>query len=161
MTQNRALQLIKKHRPENLITAHELGLRLIHIGSGAFRTVYRIKNTDLVIKFPDDEDGESHTRTEIKAIERLYKYKVLRSHLPKVYFYDSKSGVVVMEYYDKYSDHKAGNPHPMQTHGDTTWERILISKLIRKLTGVDFQDLYNSNLRLDKNQHVKFVDIGC
>jgi hypothetical protein len=127
-----------------------------------FRSAYRIKDTNLVIKFPDpDESGEWHSRAEVKTIGRLYKYKVLRSYLPKIFYFDRRSGVVVMEYYDKYSDRKAGNPHPMRTYGDITWERVLIINLIKRLTGEDFGDLYNANLRLDKNKHVKFVDMGC
>jgi tRNA A-37 threonylcarbamoyl transferase component Bud32 len=139
-----------------------LGLKLIHVGSGAFRSVYRIKNTNLVIKFPDlYEYGEDHSRDEVRTIKKLYKYKVLRSYLPKIFYFDHRSSVIVMEYYDKYNDRKAGNPHPMRTYGDITWERVLIIELIAKLTGAYFGDLYNINLRLDKNKHVKFVDMGC
>lgn len=156
------MKLIRENRPENLLTASNLGLKLIHVGSGAFRAVYRIKDTNLVIKFPDPyENGEYHSREENRMIEKLYQYKVLRSYLPKIFYFERKSGVIVMEYYDKYSDRKAENPHSMRTYGNITWERVLIIKLIKRLTGEYFGDLYNANLRLDKNKHVKFVDMGC
>src|ERR1700688_2699481 len=87
MTQTRALKLIREHRPENLLTASNLGLKLIHVGTGAFRAVYRVKDTNLVIKFPDGEnDYDAHSAFEIKNLQKLYQCKALRRHLPKIYF---------------------------------------------------------------------------
>jgi hypothetical protein len=139
-------------------------LRLVHLGTGAFRSVYRIKGTDYVIKFPEPNNnylGIDHAQDEVKNIEKMKKIKCLRPHLPKIHHYDRKSGVIVMDYYTRYRDKQANKPHPTRTYGDISWERELISDLIRILTGVWFNDLWDENLKLDKNNIVKFVDVGC
>ena len=138
-----------------------MGLKLVHLGTGAFRAVYRITGTDFVIKFETDWAGAGHSRDEVNNIKKLAKSKSLRPHLPRIHYYDPKSGVIVMNYYTRYNKTRANKPHPARTYGDITWERVLISDLIKELTGVNFSDLGAENFRMDKNDVVKFVDVGC
>jgi len=161
MTQSRALRLIKINRPENLLEASNLGLKLVHIGSGSYRKVYRVKDTDLVIKFPEAEDwscdGKQHSKAEAARIKKLYKYKSLRPHLPKIYFHDPKSGVLVTKYYERYNKKRA--EVGAYRCKDISWERGLICRMMEEMTGVAIWDLYDDNLRLDNNE-VKFIDIA-
>jgi hypothetical protein len=160
MTNQLALRLIKKNRPKTHSEMSLLGLKLVHVGTGAFRAVYRIRGTDFAIKFlRDGFDG--HSRWEVNNIRKLRVSKSLRPHLPKIHYYDKHAGVIVMDYYTKYNKKRANMPHPARTYGDITWERELLSDLIKELTGVDFSDLCDDNLRLDDKNIVKFVDVGC
>jgi len=161
MTNRLALTLIKKNRPKTHLETQLLGLKLVHLGTGAFRAVYRIKGTDFVIKFLTDGFFDEHSRDEVNNIKKLAKSKSLRPHLPRIHYYDPKLGVIVMNYYTRYNKTRANKPHPARAYGDITWERVLISDLIKELTGVNFSDLWDENLRMDKNDVVKFVDVGC
>jgi hypothetical protein len=163
MTNQTALRLIKKNRPKNLLDTSQLGLKLVHLGTGAFRSVYRIKGTDYVIKFLVENNylDTEHSRLEVRNIKRLQKFRSLRPYLPKIYYYDRKTGVIIMEYYTRYSRRKAKRPNPTRTYGDTNWEIELIVNLIRQLTKVNFVDICERNLGIDKNNVVKFLDVGC
>src|ERR1700675_3136620 len=162
MTQARALKLIRQHRPENLLTVTNLGLNLIHVGSGAFRSAYRIKDTDLVIKFPQESDkryAKFHSAAEVRKIKHFTQYKSLRPHVPKIYYHDTKTGVIVMKRYYPISKSEG----PLVNHhndGEFDWRLLLIGKLIKDLTGKSFEDGSGSNLAVDEKNVLKFIDIG-
>lgn len=156
MTQARALRLIKKHRPTSLAGARELGLRLVHLGSGVFRNVYRIKNTDLVIKFIVEYGDEYHARAEIRNYEKLKTSRALRACLPKLFYFDEKSGTSVWEFY------------PERINQEALRGRLcaLVGKLASELTGANFTDVHTDNIRAISSvtscyPRLKFIDLGC
>src|ERR1017187_127468 len=112
----RALHLIRKHQPGTLLETSQLGLVLVHHGEGAFRKSYRIAGTSLLMKFPQTS-GESsskygymsdrcHTRSEVRKIRVLSQFKSLRRHVPPVYYFNSRHGVIVTKFYPKQSEWK-------------------------------------------------------
>src|SRR6185369_16437009 len=81
MNQAQALRLIRKHKPQNVEQFKSLKIRMRCLGHGAFREVYRILDTNLVVKFPLEEEmcdggfsarsGKIHTTNEVKKIQVL------------------------------------------------------------------------------------------
>lgn len=136
----------------------KLGLKLESIGSGAYRRAFRIHGADLVVKFPSDPDGRFHTSLEVRRIKKLAQYQSLRPHLPKIRYYDKKTGILVVDFYDKYSETAAAVPGNRTV--ELSWERDLITRLVKELTGVFVIDLYDDNLRIDDTQTVKLIDLG-
>jgi hypothetical protein len=156
----KALDLIRKHNPSDLMEAHEIGLRMKYLDSGVFRDCYRIKDSRLVIKFPnEDSDAISHSRVEVRRIKKLAEHKVLAKYMPEVYYHNSKTGVVVMEYCSKGFNTK-------DNFGDSIGAGLslfLLGDLIRKLTGVRMDDVHDGNLRLTVeagHYQLKFIDLG-
>jgi hypothetical protein len=154
-----ALRQIRKHQPKNLLETSQLCMRLIHVGGGAFRESYRIAGTTLLIKFPivdnpdtrpDDSDGKYHTRAEVRKIRALKKFPSLSKHLPPVYYYNSKDGVIVTKYFKK------------ATEGE--WICCvgpMLSGVIKELTGVVLEDLFGDNVRMHENgERLMIVDLG-
>jgi hypothetical protein len=137
MTQNRALTLIRRHHPATTSEFRRIGLAIYKLGSGCFRTGYRIRETDLVVKFPQNSVGKYHTTLELKRIAQLKKYSSLRPHLPPVYYHNKKTGVLVTRFY------RRGDRH------DNFWTLgVLLAKLIREKTGVELCDIREDNMRL-------------
>ena len=164
----RALRKIRKHEPKDLLETSQLGLVCVSQGEGAFRTAYRIKGTSLLIKFPiqesfhgsrpdgvyvtvrkDDSDGKRHTRAEVRKIRALSKFKSLRAHLPPVYYYNSKDGVVCMKYFEPSSD-----DNWLEHSGP------LLSGVIKELTGITLEDIVGDNIKKKENGNLVFVDLG-
>jgi hypothetical protein len=159
-----ALRKIRKHQPKTLLETSKLGLVLVHVGNGTFRESYRITGTPLLIKFPiverfhddvegawityrtDDTDGKSHSRAEIRKIQKLSQFKSIRPHLPPVYYFNSKDGVMVTKYFCKIAP-------------DWTYAPML-SAIIRELTHVALEDLFGDNVRLNEKDVPIFVDLG-
>jgi hypothetical protein len=130
-----------------------MGLRLREIlsktkeGNGAFRRAYRIVGTNLVIKFPQiGWECKQHTRDEVKKIRALSKYRSLKKHLPPVYYYNRRDGVMVTDYYPLVSPAK--NLGPMFTD------------LLYEFTGVVVGDLFGDNVRCKKPGQPVIVDLG-
>lgn len=162
------LRKIRKHSPKNLLETSQLGMRLVRVGSGAFRTAYKIAGTTLLIKFPImesfrrgkdgvlfpyhkyDADGKYHTRAEVRKIRALSEFKSLHKHLPPVYYYNSADGVMVTQYFNKASeDDLICGMGP------------LLSGVIKELTGVTLEDLFGDNMRIDPDKsRLVFTDLG-
>lgn len=161
------LRRIRRFQPKNLLETTELGMTCIYVGEGAFRTAYRIAQTSLLIKFPlmesfhhrckgnlvtyriDDTDGKYHTRAEVRKIRALSKFKSLRGHLPPVYYYNSRDGVLVTRFFKKAREKDwIYNVCP------------LLSGVIKELTGVTLGDLFGDNVRKDREERLVFTDLG-
>jgi 5-methylthioribose kinase len=101
------VEMFDKHHPKTPKECKKRGLKLQKIGSGLFRTVYRINDLDLVVKFPKKENKSSglyHSLEEFrrfKQIQRLKKYKSIQRYLPKIHYFNKKSGVILMPFYRK------------------------------------------------------------
>jgi len=144
-----ALRLFQKHNFENSKQAG-LCLQLEYLGSGAFRDAYRIAHTDLLVKFPLGHDGKVHSRAEMRKNQKLGGYPFLKKHLPPVYYWNSKTGVLVTKYY----------PHAKLRR---TWDAmgVVIGELLKNLVGVEHTDLWSGadNVRMD-NGYLVFTDLG-
>ena len=165
------LRKIRKYQPKNLLETSELGMVCVSVGEGAFRSTYRIAGTTLLIKFPliesfhkkhfgevksefftyrtDDSDGKYHTRAEVRKIRILKKFKSLSPNIPPVYYYNSHDGVMVTKYYKK-------------ANKDVWIYRVgpLLSGVIKELTGVTLEDLFDDNVRKKENGDLVIVDCG-
>lgn len=142
----KALELIEEYQFKTASDA-SIYLSLDKVGEGSFRKAYRITGTTLLIKFPLGKEGKVHTRAEVRKIRRLSQYRSLRSHVPPIYYYNSKDGVVVMRYYNT----------PLDLDGRAR-ER-LIRKVIKELTGVTLGDSVDDNVKQHRGRLI-FVDCG-
>ena len=155
MTTLQALRLIRSHRPVTFAAFKKLGFKFQFIEAGVFREVSRIRDTDLVVKFPlmegerDYSEGIQHSRSEMRRIRRLSKVKELKPYLPRVHYYDSKHGIIVMKWYDNTDD-----------FGKAELLGKLVKKLIRKISGVVMSDIHEGNIRKKANNSLAFVDLG-
>lgn len=161
------LKLLKKHKPK---TAEEFKSKIKYplkkLGSGAFRTTYHIKGTNLVIKFPyvDDTycDGDyndsceniEHTQeeiTNIRNINKKAKYKALRPFMPKIHYTDFRHGIIVME---KYKPARYGKISKL-------WGSF-INTIIDAIeeTRDTWSDLHACNLGIDELGNYKIIDLG-
>lgn len=150
-----AIRRIKKHRPKTYEDFAEAGvpLEIESLGEGVFRVVYRAHKLPLVVKFPLAGDGDDHTRSEVRRIKALSKYPKMRKYLPKVYYYDSRAGIVVMKYYP---------PMDKGLIKDASLER-LAQNLVKDLTGMLLGDIHAGNVTTDTGQsngRPIFLDLG-
>src|SRR5216684_6048992 len=90
---------IRTIQPRSVEELRAAGVEMRLLGKGLFRKGYKIKNCDLVIKFPIGEEGKIHTRDEVRRLKRLKKDVILKRFLPEVFYYNKKSGVILMRYY--------------------------------------------------------------
>lgn len=155
----RAIALIQKHRPTEPTEFKKIGLELRFLGAGVFREGYRIIGTDLCVKLPmgegrgarlDYHAGKVHSTVEHCKIARLSKYPELRPHLPRVYYHDRKTGVLVMSYHDDF----VYETERLEELGK------VVGKLIKRLTGVVCRDIHGNNIRQRKSGQLVFTDLG-
>ena len=126
------------------------GIKLRYIDEGVFRKVYKISGCPLVVKFPLDNDGIQHSVSEMRRIRRLGRIKELLPHLPKVLYFNGKSGIVVMEYY------KALDPEK----GVELLGKV-IKKLVSRIAKVAMSDIHSDNIRQGRRgEIVVFSDLG-
>lgn len=144
-----ALKKIQKYKPNSVLAFKKLGFDMNYIAAGSFREVYQIDDLPIVVKFPLDDDPESnidHTNREVRKIKKLHK--VLPRHVPKIYYHDSRAGIVIMKYYDNTDDVMSGLYD-------------MLSKLIYKTTGMKITDIYEENIRYDDTTDtIRFIDLA-
>ena len=150
MTISSVVAYLKKH---SNITWDDSNLKLRHIGSGAFRDTYRVGKLPIVIKIPFNEI--SHARHEARVITKVMKdekFKALRPFMPKLYYYDKKTGIIVMEYCRtmKYGPTSDAVSKIFST---------LVSKLFRKPM-YDESDIRGYNIGKNNNGQYKIIDLG-
>ena len=144
------LSRITKSRPTTPVEFRAIGIKLRFIDAGVFREVYKISGAPLVVKFPLDNDGIQHSVSEMRRIRRLGRIKELLPHLPKVLYFNGKSGIVVMEYY------KALDPEK----GVELLGKV-IKKLVSRIAKVAMSDIHADNIRQGKRgEVVVFSDLG-
>jgi hypothetical protein len=102
-TEKRVAAVVKMFHEKEPATIDNLNLKLTPIGvSGAYRKVYRINGLPLVIKEPKDKSCRKHARAEYKTIQRILRYKKyarLTRYMPEVYYFNEKTGLMLMHYY--------------------------------------------------------------
>jgi hypothetical protein len=160
---NDALRLIKLWKPRTFEGFAMTGMRLTFIGCGAFRQVFQIAALPLVVKFPktDDDDLKTcirHSVIEVRKIKALREFSILRPHLPKIYYFDKASGVIVMEYIDDtkiksdFADTDAARAYGVDR---------LVARLIKAHTGITVEDFSADNVRYDrKTRFIKLIDLA-
>jgi len=157
LAKRRALRIIRKVQPKVVIQLEATGLKLREIkirtrkgmkGNGAFRRAYEIVGTGLVVKFPrpDYADNAGHTRDEVKKIRALSQYRSLRPHMPPVYYYNGRDGVMVTDYYPFVCTDREKN--------------VILSDVIFELTGIPLDDVMGDNVRMKETGNPVFVDCG-
>ena len=150
------LRIIRRNSPTTPEAFKKLGLRMKPLGAGVFRRVFRIGGCDLVVKFPLSEDscfaeGIQHSVSEIKRIERLSRIDELKPHLPKIFYFDRKNGIIVMQYYPELKD------------GDgVDFLGKVVRKLVSRIGGVTMGDIHEGNIRLKRKgwEQLVFTDLG-
>lgn len=164
-----AIRRIKQFKPttEGGFMSAGVPLKSKVLGAGVFRESFMAVDLPLVVKFPlcggdmpksknpDYHEGKWHTTTEVKRIERLSKFTFMRKYLPKIYYHDRKSGVLVMHWYDEFNDDfirycSLGN---------------MAADLMYRLTGVKTIDIHGGNTRTsnrleDEKGRTILIDIG-
>ena len=141
---------ITKLQPTTVADFRTTGIKLRYIDEGVFRKVYKISGCPLVVKFPLDNDGIQHSVSEMRRIRRLGRIKELLPHLPKVLYFNGKSGIVVMEYY------KALDPEK----GVELLGKV-IKKLVSRIAKVAMSDIHSDNIRQGRRgEIVVFSDLG-
>lgn len=128
------------------------------LGHGAFREVYRIVDTNLAVKFPLEaenrdgvltpRDGKLHTTNEVKKIQVLQELvPELKAHLPRVYYHDPASGVLVCSYHEEYESYSHTGEDDGY-HESVMVDNLgsIITKLIRHITGMKCSDLHYGNV---------------
>lgn len=138
----------------------KLGFKFEFLGHGVFREVCRIKGTDLVVKAPlgegrgpkfDYSEGITHSKAEMNRLGRLARIDVLKPHLPTVYYYDAKNGIIVMKYYPAID-------------ADQKVELLgrVVRSLVSKLANVTMSDIHDDNIRQKRSdwQVCVFTDLG-
>lgn len=162
MTTTQFLQLVKKYRPATAEAFAKLKIKLVYIDEGAFRKGYRVSGLPLVVKIPiqtlsksDTRWNKRHSAAEVRKIVKLQKFCFMRRHLPKVYYFDGPSGVLIVKYYDN------GEGKNLMCQDENKLEAAFkfTQRRIRCLTGVSIHDISMDNLRMDRGE-VKFIDLA-
>jgi hypothetical protein len=159
----RALGIIRRIQPKTVEEARTaLGMACVEVGQGAFRTAYRVHGTNLLIKFPimfnypthegdnwHDREGKNHTRMEVKKIRALLAYPMMAKHLPPIYYFNGRDGVMVTRYYP-------------ELQGVASATNRLVSEMFKEFCGVVMGDTSSDNLRTNgRGVWNKLIFIDC
>lgn len=144
------LRLIRRHEPATTKDFRSLGMSIRKIGKGLFRTSYRITDTSLIVKIPNNLSGIVHTRYEVSRINSLKKHRLMQPHLPTIYWWGKETGVLVMMYYPKFDSHE----DQVDSLG------MFISKLIFAAIRVDVSDLHSENIHKGPRRTSVIIDLG-
>lgn len=147
MNITQAIRQIRLHRPRTpeQFTTAGVPLEKRAIGSGVFREVVKVAGLPLVVKFPLNEgralnpnyrEGIAHSQSEVRKINRLKKLRWMRKYLPKVYYYERASGVLVMHWYPSFNENTCD-------FEDATAR--FVGVLFRHATGTSMIDYHSGN----------------
>lgn len=162
-----AVAVIKKRRPTSPQEFREAGIVFEKKpeGVGAFREVMKVKSLPLVVKFPLAEgshdprrgkklsyrSGKMHSTAEVRKIAKLSKIRWMRPYLPKVYYHDRKSGVLVMHWYKNFDD----DVDALRALGR------MVTRLVYRWTNVGITDIHEDNVRMGRTKKdTILIDLG-
>lgn len=135
-------------------------LHLHPIGGGSFRNVFTVGDLPLVAKFKATQTSMSdkqHTQNEMRKIKKLQRIKWMKKYLPRVYYYNPKTSLVIMEYIDDSAPRDGDSAEEQREHG--VWR--MLEELIRRATQVKVDDLDIHNVRFDQSTNrLKLIDLG-
>lgn len=157
MTVPEVLAIVRSHCPQNERDLLDCGftLREIGIGDGSFRRVYLMVGAGLIVKVPQDWNSKrciKHSALEVRAIRRILRSKdpemeELKKHMPEIYFYSPKSGIVIMK---RYRTSMAKLFHQSRQ----------IDQKVKRAFGVEWSDVCARNCGVDEDGTVKIIDTG-
>ena len=153
--------------PEDLTTV--LGIKYRMLNSGAYRTVVKLVGLPLVVKFPltDMKCDKKHSEYEFRAVNKIlrykykYKYRILRKYVPKIYYFNKETGVLIGHYYRPLKGTKKEKnliANLVSDVVDSTWDGRKIDKNNKCRYGTE--DMWDANMALNKSGHVKIIDMG-
>ena len=151
--------------PEDLESV--LGLKYKVIDQGAYRKVVKLVGLPLVVKFPltDEKCDKMHSWYEFRAVQKILKYKykyiILRKYVPKIYYFNKETGVLVGHYYTPLKGTKKEKnliANLVSDIVDSTWDGRKINKKTKFRYGTE--DMWSANMALNKRGHVKIIDMG-
>ena len=150
----RIVQRIRALKPRTVEEARAAGFKMRKLGEGMYRRVYKVKNYDIVFKFPGataetKTGGRKHAAQEMNRLKRLRRCEALHRFLPEIYYYDKDSGVIAMKYYPPFAD--------FEEEADAMGR--MIGTLIQKLTRVRCNDIHTENVRQNREDTV-IIDLG-
>src|SRR6266705_5037212 len=155
---SRILRQVRTHNPARPEEFRARGIRLQKLGTGAFRTVYRIVDSPLVVKFPmpgtDFTVNKIHTRTELARIRKFRRFRWMRKYLPRVYYSNSVTGVSIIEFID--DKQQMMNRGSMSTSQQQRMQGVcdMVQELIYRLTGTKMTDITDDNVRVDQKRRI-------
>lgn len=153
------MQKLLKYNPKDLKDFKKLKLEMIPLSSGAYRTVYRVKGSNVVVKIPvnDDSSNRVHAREEVRAINNIKrfkrKYAKLIPMMPEVYYFNETSGVTAMKYYKKIRGNVAYTVAGLV-------EDVVELTMKDKNLYIGGMDIHGSNVHVDENGNPIIIDLG-
>lgn len=156
---SRVIDILARPNVKTATDALNAGLPLSLLGSGAYRRVYDIPGTKLVVKFPNFEylTAEECIKHSVKEYEAVTKVMVSRSkayapikkHMPKIHFCNPLTGVLVVNKYKLLG-------------ADKGEARRLLSLKIKTASNVSgILDIQNGgNVGVDGRGTLKVIDAG-
>lgn len=149
------IRKLKATCPKTVAEARAAGIKMRLLGTGLFRSGYKIKNSDVVLKFPHNSgdvrlrEGIEHSTQEIRRLRRLRAVGGLDQFLPEILYYDKKAGVIAMRYYPEFE----GFEEQADAMG------AMIGKLLFKIARVRCTDIHTENVRKARWNAV-IIDLG-
>lgn len=110
-TQATLVRRLRRHAPKDISEAlRTCGITVSFLGGGGYRDVYAVEGLPVVLKVPlsdeyvDKEDTIEHAQNEYKVyseVMRNPKYRRVRKYMPRFFDFNSKTGVALVERYEK------------------------------------------------------------
>lgn len=149
----------KAKQPKNLEAVENMDYTLKPIGDGAYRTVYKIGNLPIVVKVPTHTGGscKRHAIAEWRAVQRILKFKKyieLQPFVPKIYYFDPKSGIMIVHYY---------KPAPVKYRRSVS---MLFERYLPRIWALGYRskwstvDTHRDNIAIDEEGVPKLIDLG-
>jgi hypothetical protein len=157
----KVVDLFKKAKPNSIREIKKLGFSVRRVGNGAFRDVYSLRKTGLIVKIVQDSYGCNldHHRDEIKAYTKIMtnrKYKLLHKYMPEIYYYED--GIVLMKEYKKF--HTYGYDDTRINAVGSALLDLFNTVMSQKRNWRDFNN--HGNIGLDfKTDQLVILDLGC
>lgn len=150
-----ALNQINKWLPNSLQEIMgNCKLPLEFIADGAYRYAFRIVGAGLVVKVPKvGRNDKRHAKTEWQVYNKIKRstnrYVKLKPYLPEIYYFDPKSGIIVMEELKPIKGRK---------------QRIEMEKIdglfMSYIDNLSEADVHDKNVGVDKKGNIKVLDFG-
>lgn len=152
------ISIVSKSNITSPVTALEAGLPLKLLGTGAYRKVFELVGTGMVIKFPNPEylqlaECISHSVKEHRAVTKILaskskRYASIKKHMPKVHYCNPVTGVLVVRKYKVLPATKNA-------------ARVALSLKIRNILHRSVLDVNNGgNVGIDGRGTLKVIDAG-
>jgi hypothetical protein len=166
---NRITRILKKEKPESIYDLLlDCGLSLKFLGDGAFREVFKIVGTGLVVKVPRTDGelmemsaGYAHTPVDHahaewdhrKKVMREKKYEFFRPYMPALHCLVPSTGVLLADYY---------RPLPYtRTKYDAEIDQIIGSLAAIGVNDGDVAKDKKDNYGIDRDGKLRIIDLGC